>query len=988
MGTYLVCSLSVVSVGRFTASLLVERVFIGAAPAYVCVVCLSPFLYPGGGTDRWRRAVHAGVIIDHEATAFNASVPERRCAVSGGSDTNGVSLGTCLSCYRLHPGVGKRRGQACGSLLHPPLSTSAVVKSRPGPACLPFLWDTSKARSQLQLPPAGRENVCSGCKSKAEKCSREARRPPSQPDAVGAEPSAELVFTRGPALTVKPDSGTVPELLSNYVRQSRPDEIAVKFSNGRTRTYRRVVTAVKPKVSTRQDRRRRAETTALVSARLAVSPTAIAAAMSAVYKQAQESHGVFIAPFNSLSVRQQTKFKVANRISSVTWSRIRAFLGGRSSGLASREALRKDMADAASEEGAQVTADSSGAFLVSPRAAVQGLLDHLVAGGGFLECPIGPMSRSSSKRHGATDATGDTGQACPPRAGSGAPNAPAVGVAGPHAPLSGMGANCNAPSGSDQGAADVHPIGSRPDGSSPSPDQGVGGGPTGGDAHTAAKPPIHLCFGMDKGGHESTVKVWLGIANQRCPSGAGASILLGIFPCRADDYPALKAMSAVWLPDIEELRANGLRVGTETREVKVILTGDYSWLTAWSGHSGPSSRMPCLWCTALAQGTATNALMLTRFGCIQDGSLCGGQSRTTEHATAMRSTYRDAPNAALPKPLAPDGHLSIERRPLMVVPAEDTAPMPLHLTLGITVWLLQLAVECVIYANGEAAGATFSLRLGNLLRSAAKVAPAPYFGGGFEGKECHRIGRQLMLVCDLLASHAQPRHSLAFRLACQLWQHLLPTLNRAAVVCPCGADEFESRARSFVDGLKDSFEWVRITPKLHVLCCHAPEFLRRFGSLGRYGEQGLEALHGRFNRDAALSQAPTFLGQCREFVKRSAIGGAPGDAAHNNGERRRPAAPGARSATRTDDRRLRATAAAAGSSPLSGACRDKAALEMDKWAGNLTTQATTRIRTHLQRVGNGGTQVAAHISSGADVDDGLLSDSVSDIMMGLLGWGE
>lgn len=354
----------------------------------------------------------------------------------------------------------------------------------------------------------------------------------------------------------------------------------------------------------------------------------------------------------------------------------------------------------------------------------------------------------------------------------------------------------------------------------------------------------------------------------------------------------------------------------------------------------------------------------------------------------MSSTYGDLPNAALPKPLAPDAHLSIERRPLKVVPAEDTAPMPLHLTLGITVWLLQLAVECVIYANGEAAGAAFSLDVGDLLRSAAKVAPATYFGGGFEGKECHRIGRQLMHVCDLLATHSEPRHASAFRRACELWQHLLPTLNRAAVVCPCGADEFEGHAQNFVDGLKDGFEWTRITPKLHVLCCHAAAFLRRFGSLGRYGEQGLEALHGRFNRDAALSQTPTFLGQCREFVKRSAIGGAPGDAAHNHGQRRRPAAPGARSATRTDDRRLQATTAAAGVSPVSAACQEKATLEMAKWAANLSSQASTRRRTHLQRVSNGGTQVAAPASSGADADDGLLSDSASDIIMELLGWGD
>lgn len=79
-----------------------------------------------------------------------------------------------------------------------------------------------------------------------------------------------------------------------------------------------MVMAVRAKVGSRQDRRRQAETIALVSARLAVSPAAIAATLSAVYKRARRSHGDSIAPYNSLSVRQQTKFKVANHINCVT----------------------------------------------------------------------------------------------------------------------------------------------------------------------------------------------------------------------------------------------------------------------------------------------------------------------------------------------------------------------------------------------------------------------------------------------------------------------------------------------------------------------------------------------------------------------------------------------------------------------------------------------------------------------------------------------
>lgn len=73
----------IVSVDRFTASLSVERVFIGAPPAYVCVVCFSPFLYPGSGADQWWRAVQAGVINDDEVIAFEASVPSAGKAKEG-----------------------------------------------------------------------------------------------------------------------------------------------------------------------------------------------------------------------------------------------------------------------------------------------------------------------------------------------------------------------------------------------------------------------------------------------------------------------------------------------------------------------------------------------------------------------------------------------------------------------------------------------------------------------------------------------------------------------------------------------------------------------------------------------------------------------------------------------------------------------------------------------------------------------------------------
>lgn len=298
-----------------------------------------------------------------------------------------------------------------------------------------------------------------------------------------------------------------------------------------------------------------------------------------------------------------------------------------------------------------------------------------------------------------------------------------------------------------------------------------------------------------------------------------------------------------------------------------------------------------------------------------------------------------------------------------------------------------LAVEAVVYSQGEAAGENFCLKLGELLRTVAGVKPAPYFGGAFEGKECHRIGRQLQRVCDLLDGQAQAAHCTAYRNACSRWQLILPTINRANFIDDEDIKAFKLQAAGFVDGLLDAFIWVRVTPKLHVLCCHAPDFLRRFRSLRRFGEQRLEVLHGRFNRDVALFPASTFLGSCRDFVKLSAIGGARTDDVFNNGPRRRPAAPGARLATRSDDRRTRASKDSAGETEASRACVERATADMAKLDAGQAVQAATRVRAHRRRKEGGASQAPIQcIAPAGEEDDGLLCDSDSEVLMGLLGW--
>jgi len=109
--------------------------------------------------------------------------------------------------------------------------------------------------------------------------------------------------------------------------------------------------------------------------------------------------------------------------------------------------------------------------------------------------------------------------------------------------------------------------------------------------------------------------------------------------------------------------------------------------------------------------------------------------------------------------------------------------MPLQLTLGGTVALLELAVEAVTFSIGEGAALTFCTSTNEILRHDAGVSPAPYFGRTFEGRKCHRIGRKLGLVAGLMDSTSPGPGAVVWRRASSLRQRLLPTLSRADTIC-------------------------------------------------------------------------------------------------------------------------------------------------------------------------------------------------------------
>jgi len=225
--------------------------------------------------------------------------------------------------------------------------------------------------------------------------------------AAAATPLAISTVT---GFSIKPDSSTVPELFSAFVRRTGWTEFAARFPNGVTRVYRRVVTTLQAVVGPCQERRRRAMAVETVRRLFpSIDAAALASTMRFVCGVARATGGVAVAPYHRLSAHQQLEFKVANRISGVTWTRVRAFLGGAASVLASREVLRRASDLAAAEDRNRVTTMADGAFLVIPRAAVQDLLDDIVSSQHFLECPVSDGVSSAPARDCASGQTAASG---------------------------------------------------------------------------------------------------------------------------------------------------------------------------------------------------------------------------------------------------------------------------------------------------------------------------------------------------------------------------------------------------------------------------------------------------------------------------------------------------------------------------------------------------------------------------------------------------
>ena len=172
-------------------------------------------------------------------------------------------------------------------------------------------------------------------------------------------------------------------------------------------------------------------------------------------------------------------------------------------------------------------------------------------------------------------------------------------------------------------------------------------------------------------------------------------------------------------------------------------------------------------------------------------------------------------------------------------------------------------------------------------------------------------------------------------------------LNMGAVATEAEMSQFRLDTVAVATHLKTSFPWLYVSPKLHTLLCHAADVLKLFGSIGLYGEQGLEAWHGTYNHARDRYPEPIEAERAAGFVRAMALSRDASPAVlRRHAPRRKPAHSGARRAAKVDDKRRRDNKHVVEETE---SLKDKAKREREKWSGNLWVDAARTIRTYQSR---------------------------------------
>ena len=75
-------------------------------------------------------------------------------------------------------------------------------------------------------------------------------------------------------------------------------------------------------------------------------------------------------------------------------------------------------------------------------------------------------------------------------------------------------------------------------------------------------------------------------------------------------------------------------------------------------------------------------------------------------------------------------------------------------------------------------------------------------------------------------------------------------------------DDFKESIDNWLKNFLGVYQTKNVTPYIHLLACHIPEFLKRYGSIAPFSQQGVEKLNDLVTQDYFRSTNHIYIERC------------------------------------------------------------------------------------------------------------------------------
>jgi len=218
----------------------------------------------------------------------------------------------------------------------------------------------------------------------------------------------------------------------------------------------------------------------------------------------------------------------------------------------------------------------------------------------------------------------------------------------------------------------------------------------------SSMPDMQVTLGLDKGGDPGTVNIVATRISQPHPNSPSNTILEGVCPCLDDKYDELTLMLESYLPQMDALLLDGVRVRGVRRPMRLLLGSDYAAQCDVLGHKGASATQPCLVCMSTRSPSGAHAVLDAAYGTLQDVFVSRHLREATHYSDRMAA---DGGTLPVGDPGTSEHRCSVERSPLLAINPKQIVPIPLHTTQGVSHRYLRLEIEMVMVFRTASDGA-------------------------------------------------------------------------------------------------------------------------------------------------------------------------------------------------------------------------------------------------------------------------------------------